>query len=172
MESDVVVMPYTNPATGKGWMDQGNLAVCPEALKPVDPNAETLWPVFLKRVGLHFNSRKEVIENDGHRAAIVRQFGISSLVRRLALRKTERDRARVWWRESIACSEGDSEIPDTSLGNMYVMNRFIVTPKLKYPDPRVAWRLAPRAASSLEKRAAQAIAMRKKSATAKNVLVN
>lgn len=49
-------------------MQSTNLAVCPAELRAVDANAATLWGVFLKRVGLHLNSRGEVIENDGRRA--------------------------------------------------------------------------------------------------------
>jgi hypothetical protein len=117
-------------------MQSTNLAVCPAELLAVDANAATLWPVFLKRVGLHFNSRGEVIENDGHRADIVRQFGVPSLINRLTVREAERDRARIWWREAIACSEGDSDIPDLPSANLHVLNPFIVTPALKFADPR------------------------------------
>jgi hypothetical protein len=122
-------------------MQPTNLAVCPAELLAVDANAEKLWTVFLKRIGLHFNTRGEVIENDGRRAEIVRRFGVRSLIDRLPSQKTERDRARIWWREAIACSDGESDIPDLSSGNMHVLNPFIVTPALKYFDPR-AERLA------------------------------
>ncbi len=117
-------------------MQSTNLAVCPAELRAVDANAATLWGVFLKRVGLHLNSRGEVIENDGRRADIVRRFGVRSLIDRLPAQKTERDRARIWWRETIACSEGESDIPDLSSTNMHVLNPFIVTPSLKFTDPR------------------------------------
>jgi hypothetical protein len=84
------------------------LHLCPEVIKTLDPNAEMLWAIFLKKAGLHLRASGEVIENDGRRAAIVRNFAIPSLEQRLPSKKTEVERARVWWRESVACSEGDS----------------------------------------------------------------
>ncbi len=113
-----------------------NLCVCPDTIKAADPNAEVLWPILLKKVGLHLKATGEVIENDGHRAAIVRCFAAPSMEQRLCRAKNEVERARVWWRESIACSEGDSNVPDLAEDSMYVLNAFIVTPELKFIDPR------------------------------------
>jgi hypothetical protein len=114
-----------------------DLSVCPAELKALDPNAEVLWPVFLKRTGIAMSvSGDRVIDNEGRHALIVRSFGIPSLAARLSTAGTEIERARIWWRESVACSEGDS-IPDLSTANMYLLNPFIVTPGLKFPDPRV-----------------------------------
>lgn len=50
---------------------------------------------------------------------------------------TERERARVWWRECAACSEGDA-IPDLSADSLHNLNPWIVTKTEKYPDPRAA----------------------------------
>jgi hypothetical protein len=113
-----------------------NLSVCPVELTAVDPNAPVLWAILLKRVGLHLDRLGDVIEDGGKRADIVRRFATPSLIARLTAQETERDRARIWWREAIACSEGGSDIPDLSSENFYVVNPFIVTPSLKYPDPR------------------------------------
>ena len=117
---------------------ESNLAVCPNELVSLDSNAIILWPSFLKRVGLHLNRSGEVIENDGHRADIVRRFAVQSLIQRLPRAKDERSRARVWWRESIACSDGESDLPELTPEKLYVTNSFIVTAELKYPDPRTA----------------------------------
>jgi hypothetical protein len=113
------------------------LHICPEAIKALDPNAEVLWPILLKKAGLHLRANGEVIENDGHRAAIIRNFAVPSLEQRLAGATTEVGRARIWWRESIACSEGDSPVPDLTQGGMHVLNAFILTPALKFPNHRV-----------------------------------
>lgn len=111
------------------------LAVCPDEIRALDPNAESLWPIFLRRISLHFDSRGAIIEDEGRQAWVVRNFGIPSLIQRLAAASTELERARVWWRESVACSKGDS-IPDLSTENMHLLNPFIVTEGLKFPDPR------------------------------------
>lgn len=50
---------------------------------------------------------------------------------------TERERARVWWRECAACSEVDA-IPDLSADSLHNLNPWIVTKTEKYPDPRAA----------------------------------
>lgn len=149
-----------------------NLAVCPKELLAVDPNAAILWTVFLKRVGLHLNGRGEVIENDGRRADIVRRFAAHSLVQRLAVKKTEVERARIWWRESIACSEGASDIPDLCMANMYTLNPFIVAPSLRFSDPRAARLAASKAAyprrTDAERRAAVAARVRAHRASQRN----
>lgn len=126
-------IPLTNP----------DLTVCPEELRAADPNAELLWPKFLKRSGVTMSTRgARVLDNLSRRALIVRNFGIPALVQRLATAHGEVGRARVWWRESIACSDGDSPIPDLSENNQYVLNPFIVAKELRFRDPRaemLAW---------------------------------
>ena len=111
-----------------------NLADCPSEILARDPNAKTLWPIFLRKVGVTV-SRGEHIED--RRAWIVRNFGVPSLVYRLSPGMSERARARVWWRECAACSEGD-DIPDLSATNLHNLNTWIVTASEKYPDPRAA----------------------------------
>jgi hypothetical protein len=137
-----------------------NLAVCPKELTEVDPNAPVLWPKLLKKVGVTI-LRGEHIEE--RRALVLRSFGLPSLLQRLTPGMSERDRARIWWRECVACCEGDS-IPDLTEENMHQLNPWIITSSEKYPDPRAA-RLAivrgrPRK-SSEEKRAANAARVRK-----------
>ncbi|MGH9684460.1 MAG: hypothetical protein ACRD4S_12730 [Candidatus Acidiferrales bacterium] len=114
-----------------------NLVSCPPELSALDPNAKTLWLIFLKRVGFHIDGQGDVIENETRRADIVRRFGVQSLMQRLSVAKDEISRARIWWRECMACSEGDS-IPDLSLENMYVLNPFILTKELKFKNERLA----------------------------------
>lgn len=111
-----------------------NLALCPPEILARDPNAKMLWPIFLRKVGVTI-SRGEHIED--RRAWIVRNFGVPSLVYRLSPGMSERARARVWWRECAACSEGD-DIPDLSAMNLHNLNTWIVTASEKYPDPRAA----------------------------------
>jgi hypothetical protein len=127
--------------------ERSNLAVCPQGLIQVDPHAERRWPVLLTKVGLHLDARGQVIENDGRRADIVRRFAVESLISRLPAQKTERDRARIWWREAVAASEGDSEIPGLTTENSYFVNAFIMDGE-KFPDPRAARLAAARAAGT------------------------
>jgi hypothetical protein len=112
-----------------------NLAICPPELAAIDPNAETLWPKLLRKVGVTISKGEHIEER---RAWTLRNFGLPSLLQRLRPGMTERERARVWWREAIACSEGESEIPNLSEENIYYLNPFIVTPAEKYPDPRAS----------------------------------
>lgn len=118
-----------------------DLSTCPVAIRALDSNAERLWRIFLKKAGIPMAGSK-VIEGDGSpehetkRASIVRRFGIPSLEQRL-VDKDEIQRAEVWWRECVACSEGESEISGLTPENMYVINPFIVTESLKFKDPRV-----------------------------------
>jgi hypothetical protein len=65
----------------------------------LDVIAETLWRVLLKKVGVTI-SKGEHIEDK--RAWILRNCGVPSLLQRLRPGMTERERARVWWRESAA----------------------------------------------------------------------
>lgn len=120
-----------------------DLFVCPVELKALDPNAEVLWPVFLKKTGISMSVRRDrVIDNQSRHAWIIRNLGIPSLQHRLSIARNELARAKVWWRESAACSEGTS-IPDLTADTMYLLNPFIVTPSLKFADP---WKRAVRKA--------------------------
>jgi len=110
-----------------------NLAVCPSEILALDPHSERRWPIFLRKAGVTI-SRGEVIEE--RRAWVVRNFGVPSLLQRLRLGMSERESARIWWREAIACSEGDSEIPDLPSGKLHALNPFIVSKTEKYADPR------------------------------------
>jgi hypothetical protein len=115
----------------------GDLTDCPSVLSALDPYAGSRWPAFLRKSGIAMSTdRKRVIDNQSRRALIIRSFGIPSLVQRLSVAKTEIERARVWWRESVACSAGDT-IPDLSSENLYLLNPFITVPALKFADPRV-----------------------------------
>jgi len=133
---------YAIPATEPDIADPsadliGDLTDCPAVLSASDPNAGSRWSVFLRKTGIAMSTdRKRVIDNQSRRALIIRSFGIPSLVQRLSAAKTEIERARVWWRESIACSAGDT-IPDLSSENLYLLNPFIMLPELKFADPRV-----------------------------------
>lgn len=115
-----------------------SLTECPDSIKAVDLNAEILWPIFLKKTGIAMSTdKKTVIDNEGRRALMIRSFGIPSLAARLSDAKDEISRARIWWRESIACSEGVSDIPDLKTDNRHILNPFIVTPSLRFKDPRI-----------------------------------
>jgi len=108
-----------------------NLAICPSELIALDPNAEMLWPKLLRTVGVTV-SRGEHIEE--RRAWILRTFGLPSLLERLKLGMSERQRARIGWREAAACSEGES-IPDLMHENFHVLDRWIVSAEHKYRHP-------------------------------------
>lgn len=133
------------PRRDSGVEKQTDLAVCPPEILALDPNAETLWPRFVRAAGCTTSAtrKKKIIaadfwvDNDNHRALIVRQFGIPSLIQRLSVAKDEVGRARAWWRESQACAEGDT-ISDLSAENMHVLNPFIVSAGLKFsrPEPK------------------------------------
>jgi hypothetical protein len=119
--------------------DPTDLTDCPHELLAVDISAKILWAEFLKRTGISMSvDRKTVIDNGSKRAWAIRNLGVPSLIQRLSAAKDEVSRARIWWRESIACSEGESEIPDITSDRMHVLNPFIVTAALKFPDPRAA----------------------------------
>jgi hypothetical protein len=115
-----------------------DLTVCPDEILARYVNAAYLWPKFLRKTGVAMSTKgQRVLDNGSRRAQIIRAFGIPSLIQRLSCAKTAMERARVWWRESVASSEGDS-IPDLSSENLYVLNPFVVTKELKYADPRTA----------------------------------
>jgi len=121
-----------------------DLAVCPKEILALDPNAAVLWVKFLQRTGIPMSAKatkgknlgKDLwVDNNCRRAAIIRGFGIAGLTQRLAAATDEISRARVWWRESAACAEGDT-VPDLSAANMCVLNPFIITKELKFEDNR------------------------------------
>jgi hypothetical protein len=112
-----------------------DLSQCPAQLLALDPNAERLWQVFLRKTGIALSQDgKRVLDNEGKRARVIRRFGIPSLASRLEFANAEISRARIWWREATACSEGEG-IPDLTRENGYVLNPFIVTPELKFERP-------------------------------------
>jgi len=111
-----------------------NLASCPPEILALDANGETLWHVLLRKVGVTI-AKGEHIEDK--RAWILRNFGVPSLAQRLRPGMSERERARVWWRECAACSEGEN-IPDLTTDSLHNLNAWIVTKAEKYPDPRAA----------------------------------
>jgi hypothetical protein len=124
-------------ATYDGVAVSGLEIQCPPEILALDPNAEARWGRFLKRTGIWLSSNSErVIDNESRRAWVISNLGIPSLVERLRSATSEVDRARIWWRESVACSAGDSEIPELSSKNLYLLNPFIVTEALKFRDPR------------------------------------
>jgi len=47
---------------------------------------------------------------------------------------SERQRARIWWREAAACSEGES-MPDLTPENFHVLNSWMVSAEHKYRYP-------------------------------------
>ena len=121
-----------------------DLTTCPEEILALDPNAEGLWVKFLRRTGVPMSAKSKKgkhaatdlwVDENSRRAFIIRSFGIPSLIQRLAAATTEIERARVWWRESAACAEGES-VSDLSSENMAVLNPFIVTKELRFKDTR------------------------------------
>jgi hypothetical protein len=123
-----------------------DLAICPEAIRALDPNADLLWVKFLRKTGVAMSAKSKKgknsgidvwVDNQSRRAYIIRNFGITSLVQRLAAAKDELSRARIWWREAAACAEGDA-VPDLSSDNLAVLNSFILTKALKFKDVRFA----------------------------------
>lgn len=135
-QTETEVLEAPDPAT--------DLSVCPEEIRALDPNANILWVKFLRRTGIPMSAKSKKgkniatdlwVDNNCRRAAIIRNFGIASLLQRLPNAKNEVDRAKAWWREAAACSEGDT-IPDLSSQNMCVLNPFIVTKSLKFVDVR------------------------------------
>ena len=143
LQEDAYADGGSSPPTLEDRKSSRDLSNCPQELQALDPNAALLWSIFLRKAGLSMASDgRAVLEGDGtpetetKRAWTIRNLGIPSLLQRLAGHTTEIQRARIWWRESIACSEGESEIPDLANKNLYWLNPFIVTPELKFPDPR------------------------------------
>jgi hypothetical protein len=108
-----------------------NLAICPSELVALDPNAEMLWSKLLGAVGVTVSKGEHIEEG---RAWILRNFGLPALLQRLRPGMSECQRARIWWREAAACSEGES-IPDLTPENFHVLNRWMVSAEHKYQRP-------------------------------------
>jgi hypothetical protein len=108
-----------------------NLAICPSELVALDPNAEMLWSKLLRTVGVTVSKGEHIEER---RAWILRNFGLPALLQRLRPGMSERQRARIWWREAAACSEGES-IPDLTPENLHALNPWMVSAEHKYQRP-------------------------------------
>jgi hypothetical protein len=130
-----------------------DLAICPKEILALDSNAAVLWVKFLRRTGIPMSAKatkgKNIgqdlwVDNNCRRATIIRGFGIAGLIQRLAAATDEISRARVWWRESAACAEGDT-VPDLSEANMCVLNPFIITKELRFEDRSADGRRCPSA---------------------------
>jgi hypothetical protein len=116
-----------------------NLASCPPEILALDANAETLWRVLIKKVGITI-SKGEHIEDK--RAWILRNFGVPDLVSRLSIRQQIENggpqddvaRAVIWRHVAEASSPGDS-ITDLSDQNRFLLNPFIVPKDKKFANP-------------------------------------
>ena len=116
-----------------------NLASCPAEIMALDVNAETLWRVLVKKVGVTI-SKGEHIEDK--RAWILRNFGVPDLVSRLSIRQQIENgglqddvaRAVIWRHVAEASSPGDS-ITDLSEQNRFLLNPFIVPKDRKFANP-------------------------------------
>jgi hypothetical protein len=125
-------------------LETTNLASCPPEILALDINAETLWRVLLKKVGVTI-SKGEHIEDK--RAWILRNFGVPDLAHRLSIRKQIENggpqddvaRAVIWRHVAEASSPGDS-ITDLSEQNRFLLNPFIVPKDKKFPNPMAALR--------------------------------
>ena len=90
-----------------------NLAACPPEILAVDANAETLWRVLLRKVGITI-SKGEHIEDRG--AWILRNLGVPDLASRLGIQnqvekggpQDDVARAVIWRHVCEASSAGDS----------------------------------------------------------------
>lgn len=116
-----------------------NLATCPPEILSLDTNAEKLWPVLLRKVGVTV-SRGESIEDK--RAWILRNLGVDDLANRLSVQQKREcggpqddlARAMIWRHVAEASSPGDS-IADLSTQNMCLLNPFIVPEGKHFPSP-------------------------------------
>ena len=115
---------------------------CPSEILALDANAKHLWPLFVKKAGVTIDKAEWQIIED-RRGSILKGIGIPDLIFRLSCqrqrekygRQNEVARSRIWRHVAEACAPGDS-IPDLSSDNLYSLNPWIVTKKLKFPDPR------------------------------------
>jgi hypothetical protein len=115
-----------------------NLATCPPEIRALDTNAETLWRVLIKKVGITV-SKGEHIEDK--RAWILRNFGVPDLAYRLSIRQQIENggpqddvaRAVIWRHVAEASSPGDS-ITDLSDQNRFLLNPFIVPKDKKFAN--------------------------------------
>lgn len=117
-------------------------AGCPTEILALDRNAALLWPKLLKKSGATVDRGTNQIVQD-KRGAILDGIGVPDLVFRLQCQhdrekggpENELARAKIWFHVAEACVPGDS-IPDLTGDNRYLLNPWIVTKALKYPDPR------------------------------------
>jgi hypothetical protein len=144
MQAADSITEVTKQEAVEGKRDARDLTICPADILALDPNARVLWVKFLRRTGIPMSAKSKKgknvatdlwVDNNCRRAAVIRSFGIPSLVQRLTVCKSEVERARVWWRESAACAGGDS-VPDLSSENLFLLNPFIVTKELRFEDTR------------------------------------
>jgi hypothetical protein len=117
-------------------------ADCPAELLALDRNAAQLWPKLLKKSGATVDrTTKEIVQD--RRGSILCGIGVPDLVFRLECQRerekggaqNEVARAKIWFHIAEACAPGDS-IPDLTSDNRYLLNPWIVTKALKFPDPR------------------------------------
>jgi len=121
-----------------------NLASCPPEILALDANAETLWRVLLKKVGVTI-SKGEHIEDK--RAWVLRNFGVPDIARRLSIRQQIENggpqddvaRAVIWRHVAEASSPGDS-ITDLSAQTRFSLNPFIVPKEKKFASPMAVLR--------------------------------
>jgi hypothetical protein len=105
----------------------------------LDANAETLWRVLLKKVGVTISKGAHI---EDKRAWVLRNFGVPDLAHRLSVRQQIENggpqddvaRAVIWRHVAEASSPGDS-ITDLSQQNRFLLNPFIVPKNKKFANP-------------------------------------
>jgi hypothetical protein len=124
-----------------------NLAVCPRGILALDANAETLWRVLLRKLGITVKGGAHI---EDRRAWILRNFGVPDLGNRLAVQQlvekggVQDDVARaIIWRHVCEASSAGEIIADINSQNRYVLNPFIVPKNKKFPSPLDALKQSP-----------------------------
>ena len=128
--------------------------IFPPEILALDTNAETLWHVLLKKVGVTI-SKGEHIEDK--RAWILRNFGVPDLAYCLSIRQEIENGgpqddvacAVIWRHVAEASSPGDS-ITDLSDQNRFLLNPFIVPKDKKFANPLAVLHNESRKESRLE----------------------
>lgn len=113
---------------------------CPNELLALDSNAATLWPKLRKKAKVTIDRELNEIVPD-QRGSILKGIGLPDLLFRLECqrqrekggRQDELARARIWFHVSEACAPGDF-IPDLTSDSRYLLNPWIVSSSLKYPN--------------------------------------
>jgi hypothetical protein len=111
-------------------------------LTKLDTNAEMLLPKVIKKSGATVDKKTGDIFED-KRGQILGNIGIPDLIFRLECQRQRENgglqdeiaRARIWFHVAEACAPGDS-IPDVGGDDKYLLNAWIVTPSLKFHNPR------------------------------------